>query len=252
VARAAPLVSRRRLRLASGLVLFAYVALHLANHSLGLISLALAERGLHATVAVWHSGWGSTLLYGAALVHVALALEAIYARRRLAVASLDTLRIVIGLGIPMLLIGHAIGTRVAWELYAESPQYARVVWSLWSSDGQGRQLALLVPGWMHGCLGIHLALSRRSWYRRLRWPLCAAALLLPLLGALGFLAMGSELAANTPVRARLAAELATSRGENEVLAALRDVSLALYLIVIATAFAARGVRASFERRLLEL
>ena len=63
-------------------------------------------------------------------------------------------------------------------------------------DGrQGRQLALLVPGWLHGCLGIHLAFAQRPLYRRLRWALLAAAVLLPVLGGLGFLAMGNELAA---------------------------------------------------------
>ena len=35
----------RRLRLWSGLVLFVYVATHLANHSLGLISLEAMEGG---------------------------------------------------------------------------------------------------------------------------------------------------------------------------------------------------------------
>ena len=37
--------TRRRLRLASGLVLFAYLASHLANHAAGLISLDAAEAG---------------------------------------------------------------------------------------------------------------------------------------------------------------------------------------------------------------
>ena len=86
------------------------------------------------------------------------------------------------LGIPTLLIGHVVGTRLAWEAFDQSPQYARVVWSLWATDGQGRQLALLVPGWLHGCLGIHLAFAKRPLYRRLRWALFAAALLLPVLG----------------------------------------------------------------------
>ena len=59
-------VSRRDLRLASGSVLLAYVALHLANHSLGLVSMAVAERGLAFTLGLWHSIAGSLVLYGAA------------------------------------------------------------------------------------------------------------------------------------------------------------------------------------------
>jgi adenylate cyclase len=214
------------------------------------VSLAVAERALRWSVALWHSGAGTALLYGAAIVHVALAMEAIYARRRLRLASLDTLRIALGLGIPTLLIGHAVGTRVAWELYAQSPQYARVVWSLWSAQDQGRQLALLVPGWMHGCLGLYLGFGQRAAFRRLRWPLLAAALLLPTLGALGFLAMGRELAAETALRGRLDAALVLPAGGAGTLAVLQHALLAFYLAAIAATFAARAIRAAFERRLL--
>ncbi len=48
----------RRLRLCSGLVLFAYVTTHLANHSLGLISLDAME-GVQQTlvlVIAWFHG----------------------------------------------------------------------------------------------------------------------------------------------------------------------------------------------------
>ncbi|MGB6589855.1 MAG: hypothetical protein WBE93_28300, partial [Pseudolabrys sp.] len=35
--------SQRRLRMLSGLVMFAFITIHLFNHALGLVSLALAE-----------------------------------------------------------------------------------------------------------------------------------------------------------------------------------------------------------------
>lgn len=122
--------TRRELRLASGLVLLAYVALHLFNHTLGLVSVAFAERGLAVTLSLWHSLPGTVVLYGAATIHLALAFDAIYQRRSLRTAPLDMLRIVLGLGIPTLLIGHAVTTRWAWEAFRQSPQYTRVVWSL--------------------------------------------------------------------------------------------------------------------------
>ena len=46
-------LTRRDLRLGSGLILFVYVTAHFTNHALGLISLAAAERGLRVAVAVW-------------------------------------------------------------------------------------------------------------------------------------------------------------------------------------------------------
>ncbi len=54
----------------------------------------------------------------------------------------------------------------------------------------------MAPGWLHGCLGLHFAFSRRWWYRQFRFVLFSAALLLPVLAALGFIAMGKELAAS--------------------------------------------------------
>jgi len=186
----------RDLRLGSGLVLFAYITTHLANHALGLVSVAAAERALEVAVAVWHSLPGTLLLYGAVAVHVALAFNALYRRRTLRMPPLDALRIMLGFGIPLLLIGHVVATRVAWERFDAAPQYARIVWSLWMSDNEGRQLALLVPGWIHGCLGLHFAFGHRRNWQRLRPLLFAVALLLPMLGGLGFLAMAKELAAD--------------------------------------------------------
>ena len=73
---------RRDLRLASGLVLFTHVAAHLVNHTLELVSVAVADRGQMVTLALWHSVPGTVLLYGAAGVHLALAFNAIYNRRQ--------------------------------------------------------------------------------------------------------------------------------------------------------------------------
>jgi len=59
-------VTRRDLRLGSGLVLFGYVTAHFVNHTLGLVSVNAAEAGLRIAVAFWHSLPGTVLLYSAA------------------------------------------------------------------------------------------------------------------------------------------------------------------------------------------
>ena len=56
-------LTRQDLRLGSGLILFVYVAAHLANHALGLISVQVAEQGLRVAVAVWHSLPGKPQLW---------------------------------------------------------------------------------------------------------------------------------------------------------------------------------------------
>jgi adenylate cyclase len=49
------MLSARRVRLASGLVLFAYVTTHLANHALGLVSLDAMEAGRVYFLALWRA-----------------------------------------------------------------------------------------------------------------------------------------------------------------------------------------------------
>ena len=241
-------LSRRDLRLGSGLVLFVYVATHLANHALGLVSIGLADDALEVIVTLWHSLPGTVLLYGAVLLHVALALDAVYERRTFRMPPAELLRIVLGFTIPTLLIGHVVGTRAAFELHNLAPEYHRVVWTLWQSDSQGRQLALLAPGWIHGCMGLHFALNRRAGYRRWSLVFFGAALLLPVLSAAGFIAMMRELSGPgaEEIQARLNGTLPTPT-QGVAIAGLRDTVLALYAGAIGLVFLARYVRDGVER-----
>ena len=52
----------RRLRLASGLVLFSYVFLHFLNHSLGNISWEAMERGAVVQEWIWRGPVGTVAL----------------------------------------------------------------------------------------------------------------------------------------------------------------------------------------------
>ena len=239
---------RRRLRLFSGLVLFAYVALHLLNHSLGLVSIDAAEAGLSIAVRVWHGATGTLLLAGALVLHVSLAFDALLRRRTFQLASMDGVRVLMGLGIPLLLVGHAVSTRGAWELAQQSPHYARVVWQLWTGDAQGRQIVLLVPGWLHGCFGIHLAFRHRRRYRRWLPALTAAAAVLPLLAGLGFLSMARTLAFDVPHHAALDAALRLPPEVTSSLAHWREGVLAVYLAACASVLLVHALRALRERR----
>jgi adenylate cyclase len=181
-----------QLRLASGLVLFAYIALHLTNHALGVISLDLAERGLGLAVLIWQSRPGTVLLYGAAAVHFGLALRTVFLRRHWNLPLIETIRLASGFSLPLLLIGHVVTTRVTASFYDVPVSYGRIVALLVASGSQGWQLALLAPGWLHGSLGLWITLRRRPWAQRLKPVLSALVLGLPLLAALGFLRMTRE------------------------------------------------------------
>ena len=243
-----PLSSVRRiLRLTSGLVLFVYITMHLANHALGLISLDVAEAGLRIAVVVWHSWPGTLLLYGAFIVHLLHALWAVYERRTFRLPPAELLRIVLGFWLPVALIGHVAATRIAYELFGDLPTYSRIIANLWVSDSRGWQMGLLAPGWIHGCLGLHFAFNRRLIYIRLRYVLFAIALLLPVLSALGFVMMGRELVATAAV-AQAAIDYLNPTHAPERMAILqwRDDLLTCYFVIVAATFGARTFRNFLE------
>ncbi len=72
IPRRGPVFTLRRTRLFCGLVLFAYVTLHFANHALGNISVDAMEKGLPLQKMLWQSPPGAILLYGALLTHMSL------------------------------------------------------------------------------------------------------------------------------------------------------------------------------------
>ena len=240
---------RRNLRMASGLILFIYIGAHLLNHALGLISLDAAEAGMGIAVEVWYSVPGTVLLYGSFIMHFMMALLAVYERRTFRLPPLELLRIVLGFTMPILLIGHAASTRLAYEIFGLSSDYTRVISNLWASGLQGWQLGLMAPGWLHGCLGLHFAFSRRWWYRQSRYVLFSAALLLPVLAGLGFVAMGKELAA-TPAAVAAAAEFLSpaNAAQRLAIAQWKDNLLGWYYAIIGAAFIAREIRNLIERR----
>jgi adenylate cyclase len=175
-------------------VLFIYISSHLLNHALGLISLNFAERVLALAKDVWYSLPGTLLLYGAAVAHVFLALRTVYARPHWRLPLIEYVRLGAGFSLPLLLIGHVVTTRLAFAMDLGNPRYASVVQSLMSSGNEGWQLALLAPGWVHGCLGLWLTLVRYKSVRKFRWAFVFIMALVPCLAAAGFLSMRAEVA----------------------------------------------------------
>jgi adenylate cyclase len=243
------LLSRRNLRLASGLVMLVYATMHLVNHALGLYSIHAAEAMLQVSVAIWFSLPGTVLLYGAALVHVTLAFLALYERRTLRMPGVEALRYALGFAIPLLLIGHVFATRVAAGLGA-SPAYERIVWQMMVNDLEWRQLALVTIVWVHGIIGVRLWLRHRPWFQRASHVVLVVACFVPVLAMLGFLAIGRELElrADEPDSITAQAGYATEvdPSERARIVALRDQALLVFVVLLGGVLAARGVRRVVE------
>ncbi|TBA76728.1 adenylate/guanylate cyclase domain-containing protein (plasmid) [Rhizobium ruizarguesonis] len=186
----------RRARLGSGLVIFIFVLLHLSNHAIGLISVTAADKAAHLFLAIWRNPLGTAIFYSSVLTHIALVLRAIYMRRSLVMPKGEMAQIVLGLLIPLLLMDHVIGTRIAHEFYGYIDDYETVVSTLWIRNPTNgvRQVFGVVAVWIHGCIGIHFWLRYRSWYPDFAPLLLALAILVPVLSVLGFVEMGRTLA----------------------------------------------------------
>lgn len=186
----------RRVRLATGIVLFTYLSTHFLNHSLGLVSLQAMEDGRALFLALWRNPVGTTALYGSLLIHFVLALYALYARRRLRMNGAEAVQYVLGLCVPFLLATHAMATRGLHEVYGIEDRYAYVLLALWvyTPERGVLQVVLFLAAWIHGCIGLHMFLRLRRGYRTALPYLYAGALLIPTLGLLGFLAGGQRVA----------------------------------------------------------
>ncbi len=244
----------RRVRLATGSILFLYVATHLLNHSMGNISLAAMETVLLAQKWFWQGVIGTLLLYVSLTTHGLLGVMALYARRYVGWTLAETVQIVLGLSLPVLLANHVAVTRGAWTFYGLNKGYAQELTALGLlTPGWGIvQVLALIAAWSHGCIGLRLALCLKPWYPRFRQALLIAAVLLPVLALLGFGQGVREAGRDLPDPAWRSATLAVSRAgtpaESHALADLRNGWIAGYLCLLALVLAARGLRAWSDTR----
>jgi adenylate cyclase len=234
----------RRLRLLSGLVMFAYIAIHLVNHALGIVSLALAESGLRLEMAFWRSPPITLLLYGSAALHFSLALWTLYSRREWRLPWIEILRLAAGFSFPMLLIGHAVTARLGDTLFAIKPTYSIIITNLLMAGTQGMQIALLAPGWLHGCLGLWITLRQFHAMQRIKPLLVTLVASVPVFAAIGFLRMAAEVRAMGPP---------PPAGTNSVieratLVTWKDDLTMLYLCAVLAAFALGQLHSLVQRR----
>ena len=121
----------RRLRLWSGLIMFAFVVTHLLNHALGVLSLGSAEAGRVVFLAVWGNPVGNLVLGASFITHIALVLLALYQARHLRLPRWELARLGLGLVMPFMLIPHIFGTKVLSAYYGFDTTYAYVVSGMW-------------------------------------------------------------------------------------------------------------------------
>jgi adenylate cyclase len=185
---------RNRLRLYSGLVLFVFVTGHFLNHSLGLISLDMMNRGSQYFLSPWQTGPGSILLYGSGIIHAGVALYSLWQRRTLRMPAWEATQLIAGMIAPLFLAAHVIGTRGLTEVMGFSPNYGTTLNVLWNAvpwRGVVHAIAVCII-WTHSCVGLHFWLRIYPLYQRFSHIAFSFALIIPTLALAGYVSAGIE------------------------------------------------------------
>ena len=88
-------VGVRQIRLACGMVLFAYLLSHFVNHAFGNISLDALATGVRYHTAFWKSLPIATVFYAAAATHAGLGICALYQRRQFHWKAIEPIQLVL-------------------------------------------------------------------------------------------------------------------------------------------------------------
>jgi adenylate cyclase len=249
-------ISLRQVRLACGLVLFAYLVSHFLNHALGNISMAALATGVGWHTAFWQFLPVAIVFYTAALVHAGLGIWALYERRQFRWKAIEPLQLVLGLSIPALIIAHVTGVRLGHTLFGHEKLYPQVLYAYWVVWPYRLWLmfAVLLIAWIHGCIGLYFWLRMKAFYNRAAPYLLAMAVLVPTLAMLGIYQGGRSVLADIDndlaewKAANLTRGQVGTLAEQATLDTIADYFLIGYLGLLGLVLLGKGVRALHERR----
>jgi adenylate cyclase len=244
-----------RLRLISGLVLMAFVASHLTNLALGLISLAMVESWHPMFIAPWQTQVGETLLLLSVTLHIGLGLWAIARRRTLAIRGHDLVQLLLGMAVPPLLVTHVLAMRIAGEFVQNfQASYGFILSVYWSFSPiiAIQQLLLVVILWIHGAIGLYSWMVLQHWWQRVGGFILPVLFAVPILSLLGFVETGKEvlhLLDNDPAFKASAQQNWTAlKTVQPMLTELHHIVLTLYAAAAAAAVIVLVIRLLSARR----
>lgn len=183
----------RNLRIGSGLVLYVFIACHLINVSLGVVSAELIEEYRPVFMYLFTSTLGGLFLSACLFVHAFLGLKALYYRNTLQMSTADRLQFSSGFLILPLMIPHVWGVIAMTEILEIQPTYPVLMQLFWiDNPWEGiRQVLLVMIVWVHGSIGIFTWLQLKSWWPRIAPFVYPLIVLIPVMALLGFVEAGN-------------------------------------------------------------
>src|SRR4030081_3918617 len=192
-------ISIRQIRLACGLVLFAYLVSHFVNHALGNVSMDALAAGVYFHTLFWQFLPIAIVFYAASLTPAGPAVGALHERRQLRWKSIEPLQLVLGLSIPALIITHLAGVRLGHTLFGHEKLYPQVFYAYWVvwPYKMWLMVILLIVAWVHGCIGLYFWLRMKAFFKTAAPFLLATAVLIPTLAMLGLYQGGRTVVADS-------------------------------------------------------
>src|SRR6201991_2518073 len=244
----------RQVRLACGLVLYAYLLSHFLSHALGNISMDALAAGVRYHTLFWRFPPVAIVFYSAALIHVALGIWAFYQRRQFKWKAIEPLQLVLGLSIPALIITHIVGARLGQSLFGHEKLYPQELYAFWVARPERAWLMsiVLIVAWVHGSIGLYFWLRMKAFFKHAAPFLLAAAVLVPTLALLGVYQGGRNVIADSGDADWRASNLSQRQvgtvAQQQTLDEIGDYFLIGYLALLGAVLLARGARVLNERR----
>lgn len=245
----------RSLRLASGLVLMTFVAMHLTVVVFGLVSPEAVFAAARILMRPWQGGIGAGLLMTAMLSHLVSGLVAIGMRRSLAVRRSDAVQVALGLAVLPLLLPHVLAVKVAADLAPDlSLGFGDLLAIFWqfSPASAIQQLLVVIVVWTHGAIGLVSWFSLQRWWPRVGPLVIPLLFAVPILALLGFVEGGKAVVARYATDTVFADQVNTSwallRTVDGPLGDIRAMTNLAYLAAVFVALAVMGVRVFSTRR----
>lgn len=244
-----------KLRIASGLVLFAFVLGHLLTLAFGIVSFGAMDAASDILMGAFANPVGGPLLMVSFIAHGLLGIWTLFWRNTLLMNWQDGAQALLGLATVPLLLPHIMGVVVGPQMTGQHASFEwvfAVYWIFAPQLGIQQVLALIVI-WIHGCYGLFLWMQVQNWWGRFGAFTYPLVVIVPVASLLGFVEGGKILLANADDQEFMAPVRETAAAYDQVGAQLwqiHDQILLWYGALILVVLAARAIRV--RRRLAKV
>ena len=159
----------RKIRIFSGVILFAYVLMHLSNHSLNIFSIDLADNIRERYFAViWQHPIGLVLLYLSLFAHLILGFSSVLTRKSFKMSVKDWVQIIFPILALLFLAQHIAASFIITKIFGGSETYSL----LFAAIGSGEKSVMIMDAvfyslmivfiWTHGVIGLDAYLKQQA------------------------------------------------------------------------------------------